>query len=398
MNLSQMDELAKILESSENDKKVRRAAIGPATSRRSLLLAIGALGTLGAGAVTVAAVNNIFPGVKNLPASAQSLSPSESFLSDSVSTEGTTVVLEESVFPGSHPVIAPLGVGAFINSDGQVVIANSSGVLAISSDITPEAVLVAGSLDGEDVVAWSTGRVMSWWTLANGIQRVEHSRPLGLNSVAGGILVFDDEDWSGRLDGNQVTQIISGSDSITIGVSDSGTAITANADAVLTHTLPNGEVKIVQPITPVDDYLVRRIVGIFSNHIILVWDNPTGDGDKSVLPVTVMNLDSGKTISQFDVDFDLALEEKLKRSSTGAAFCGFWIGTDGIARKGKEPLVLIDSVGRYLLFENSVDDSLVWVDVDKEKISEPETGVDFELRNEQTLWRLFDEKVIVERL
>lgn len=398
MNLSQMDELAKILENSENEKKVRRAAIGSATSRRSLLLAIGALGTLGVGAATVAAVNNIFPGVKNLPASAQSLSPSENISDDSASIDAATVVLEDSVLPGTTPVIAPLGVGAFINSDGQVVVSDSSGVLAISSDIIPEAVLVAGSLDGEDVVAWSTGRVMSWWTLANGIQRVEHSRPLGLNSVAGGILVFDDEDWSGRLDGNQVTQIISGSDSITIGVSDSGTAITANADAVLTHTLPNGEVKIVQPTTPDDDYLVRRIVGIFSNHIVLVWDNPNGDVDKSVLPVTVMNLDSGKTISQFDVDYDLALDEKLKRSSTGAAFAGFWIGTDGNAREGKELLALLDSAGRYLLFENTVDGSFVWVDVDGDKIFEPEPGVDFELRNERTLWRLFDEKVIVERL
>lgn len=386
MSQSQMDELARILEQSGNEKEVRSAVYqtGDISRRKALVMGCVGLAVIAGGGGAVALGMQVLREPTDLQASAQPGQHEGTHSPSPGTVNEQNVIWRGHSQKGARPVLAPRGTGAVIDSNGHVQIVASDGTVTTSSDVTPQAALVAGTLSGKDVIAWTTGRVMSWWTAQDGIQRVEHTRPLGITAVAGGVLVFDNGDWSGRLDQRQVTQIAAGNDSITIGVMEDGTALAATADGVVTKWAKNGDMQVLQPTAPRENVQVRRAVGIYQGHLVLVWDDPAAQDENRQVPFSVMSLDDGATKAIATVPLEAAVNAKMKRSRHGAEFAGKLIATDGTVEDTPEEFTVVDTAGDYLLVKD--EDNTRWLDVKTGQATSSDEQVTYQLTSSRTQW------------
>lgn len=395
--MEQMDAIARLLEEDPHTEDVRRAGLheSKGLSRRSVLVAAGAgvgLIALTGGGVLVLQNQS---GEKNL--AARAVEPLRAGAEKNESRDGGEaaqgVVWEAESFHGT-PVVAPGGTAAVIDADGHVRVFDRSGQRVISADVTPEAALVAGRLGKEDVIAWTTGRVMSWWTPSGGVKRVEHARPLGLTAVAGGVLVFDDEDWSGRLSGNEVVGLIAGNDALTIGVMPDGTSLAATVDGVITRWAPMRDMRLLQPTAPGDGLQVRRVAGLYSGHVVLVWEKPGDSDTEREAVITTMNVDDARTVATVKRKAVDVAQEKLVRSTHGAALAGVLIGTDGRLETVPDELEVVGSAGDFLAAKQN--EQPIWLDAETGDVRSPGDGVTFQVSGASLRWVCREKHVTLE--
>lgn len=389
-DMDQMDAIAHLLDADPRSEKMRRAALRdkPRVRRRTILLsAIAGLGTVVAtGAGVVAVQGQLDRG--NLRANAV-----EPLSQAPKQKTSTTQVWAASGIRGV-PVMAPGGTGGVIDESGHVRIVGAGGEITASADVTPEAALVAGLLGKDDVVAWTTGRIMSWWTKSQGVQRVEHSRPLGLTSVAGGILVFDDEDWSGRLSGNEVVGLIAGNDALTIGVQPDGTSLAATVDGVITRWSPGGDMRVLQPTAPQDGFKVRRVAGLFGGNAVLVWEKPGDKSEQRSAIITCMDLEDASTVSRMEKSALQVAQARLVRSRNGASFGPVIVSSEGKLSDIPQNVTVVESAGDYLAVKKA-DGGGAWLDVDGGRVRQSDEGVSFRLSSASTVWIREGKKLIM---
>lgn len=389
--MDQMDLIARQLDEDPHFEKMRRAQVEGRRKfpRRVVITSTLVVGTLGVAGAGVAAVSNMLQGGK---IAGQSVTPLKEAKSSGKSPRQGPQVVDGNKVAWSgeagrkDAVMAPGGTGAVIDENGHVRIIGVGGEITASPDVTPDAAVVAGQLGKEDVIAWTTGRIMSWWTKSSGVKRVEHSRPLGLTAVGGGILVFDDEDWSGRLESSDVIGLIAGNDALTIAVLPDGTALATTVDGVITKWAPGKDMQVLQPKAPAEGVKVRRVAGLYSGHVVLVWDKPGDTRDDRKVHVTTMSVSDAKTVSTVQRPALQVAQASVVRSRTGAEFAGLLIHTNGTVEQTPSDFTVVGSSGDYLAVTRGAETTIGWLDVESGQDITPDEGVTFQLSSSSSRW------------
>lgn len=386
--MNQLDELAHLLEESGQSRPAHVRASRSSAVRRRVILGGGAVATVGLAGGAAWALSARLGAAPDLQGSAVPGSPAVATATPVALPAG---VGGEVVWSGAQgqslPVLAPGGTGAIVDSEGRVQILGAEGVLATSLDVLPEAALVAGELDGQDVIAWATGKVVSWWTAANGLQRAQHTRQLGLTAVGGGVLVFDDAQWSGRLQPTEVIALTAATDSLTIGVRPDGSSIAATTDGVLTVTPPDSAMQILQPVAPSAGARVWRVAGIVGEHAVIIWDEEGGDS----APVSVMSVETGIVTGSGQVARDAVESAKLRRSTSGCELAGLRVSTTGAVSDSADGAEVTGTAGGVLTGTRGAE--AVWIDVDAGTCEAAPESLTWQMLGQNTGWSIAGETV-----